>query len=112
MSGVGDLGLAWKSAGELLLHCCVACNHVPVHVYMYTPCMIFATDLKTSIGLSKKKVALSAQIPPKVSGNPSPLPRRRARTVISSSDDEESPMHSSSLSKYRGDVYTAGDAMY
>ena len=38
-------------------------------------------------------------------------PARRACTVISS-DDEESPMHSSSLSKYRGDVFTAGDTTY
>lgn len=86
----------WPGQGQVSITVVRGCT--------YSPCMKdlgFGTGLVTQIGLPKKQVQLCR-----------PLPRRRARTVITSSDDEESPLHSSSLSKYRGDDFTAGDALY
>ena len=63
---------------------------------------VFATGLKTSIGLPRKQVE---QTPPKVSD-----PHLGSDSVDGL--DADTSMHSSSLSKYRGDIFTAGGAMY
>ena len=60
--------------------------------------LVFATGFVTPIGLQ-----VQFGTPP---------PKRKARAVPTSSDDKESPIHSSSLNMHRSDNFTAGGAMH